>query len=203
MKLTYSKNDFACDIWQNSETGKVNGISGNVDTNIIFNARFDSTQGDNRTNVTTTDTTVTIPKVTYRVRSGGVWLPEVIDTQDYAGLPSKPITDVAIKVSKGSVRYRVHVKGGGWLGYITGYDISNINKYAGNGKPIDAIEIYYTTPSDVNKALGYFLRAKYKVSPVGGGYYDWQYDTEKTNGQDGYAGSFGKTIDRLQILLSK
>lgn len=32
-----STNSIKCDIWQNSSTGKVNGISGNVDTNIIFN----------------------------------------------------------------------------------------------------------------------------------------------------------------------
>lgn len=32
-----STNSIKCDIWQNSSTGKINGISGNVDTNIIFN----------------------------------------------------------------------------------------------------------------------------------------------------------------------
>lgn len=30
-------NSIPCDIWQNSSTGKINGINGNVDTNIIFN----------------------------------------------------------------------------------------------------------------------------------------------------------------------
>lgn len=30
-------NALDCDIWQNSSTGKVNGISGNVDTNVILN----------------------------------------------------------------------------------------------------------------------------------------------------------------------
>jgi GH25 family lysozyme M1 (1,4-beta-N-acetylmuramidase) len=31
-----SKNQLACDLWQNSETGKVNGIGGNVDTDYAF-----------------------------------------------------------------------------------------------------------------------------------------------------------------------
>lgn len=30
-------NQLSCDIWQNSSTGNINGVSGNVDTNIIFN----------------------------------------------------------------------------------------------------------------------------------------------------------------------
>lgn len=33
-----SKNDKDCDIWQNSSTGKIDGISGNVDTNVIYNS---------------------------------------------------------------------------------------------------------------------------------------------------------------------
>lgn len=143
------------------------------------------------------------PDVTYKVRAGGRWLPAVKNLEDYAGITGKAITDVAIKVSKGSVKYRVHIKGGFWLPYVTGYDTSDYNNgYAGNGKEIDAIEVYYSTPSDLAKTNGYY-KAKYKVSPVNKGYYDWQYDNEKTNGQDGYAGLFGKSIDRLQIVLSK
>lgn len=156
------------------------------------------------TSTTTTTTSKSVPDITYRVRANGKWWGEIKNLTDYAGVVGYPITDVAIKVSKGSVKYRVHVKGGGWLGWITAYNINNgATGYAGNGKPIDAIEVYYSTPSDVKNALGHYLKAKYRVSPVKGGYYDWQYDDEKTNGQDGYAGAFGKTIDRLQITLSK
>ena len=36
----------------------------------------------------------------------------------YAGWQDSPITGVAIKVDKGSIKYRVHVKGGKWLGWI-------------------------------------------------------------------------------------
>ena len=147
------------------------------------------------------------PDVIYKVRTGGRWLPEVknlelSDGDDFAGIKGKAITDVAIKVSKGSVKYRAHVKGGGWLSWITKYDTSDTMGYAGIGSPIDALEVYYYTPSDIANSQGYY-KAKYRVSPVNSGYYDWQYDTETTGGQDGYAGSFGKSFDRLQICLAK
>lgn len=155
------------------------------------------------TTQTGSTTSVAVPDVTYRVRAGGKWWGEIKNTSDYAGVIGKAITDVVIKVSKGSVKYRVHVNGGGWLGWITDYNINNsATGYAGNGKPIDAIEVYYYTPSDVVKSQGY-LRATYRVSPVNGNYYDWQHDNETTNGQDGYAGDFGRNIDRLQIKLAK
>jgi hypothetical protein len=144
-----------------------------------------------------------IPTITYRVRTNGRWLPAVNDLNDYAGIAGQPITDIAIKASEGKVKYRVHVKDGGWLPYVTKYDINDhIKGYAGCGLAIDAIEVYYTTPASVYKTHGKYLKAKYHVSSNGGQYYTWQHDTEKTNGQDGYAGSFGKAIDRLQICLN-
>ena len=143
------------------------------------------------------------PEVLYRVRAGGKWYKEVNDLSSYAGEKGAAITDVAVKVTEGKVRYRVHIKGGKWLPYVTGYDIADHeNGYAGDKKPIDAIEIYYDTPANVAREFGY-LRAKYRVSPVGGGYYPWQYDNETSGGQDGYAGLFGRSIDRIQITLAE
>lgn len=141
--------------------------------------------------------------VFYKVRVAGGWLPEVKNLEDYAGLDGEPITDVAIKVSDGDIKYRVHVMGGCWLDYVTGYDMyDDENGYAGDSVPIDAIEVFYRTPSDIVSKYGY-LKAKYRVSPVDSDYYDWQYDDEKSDGQDGYAGSFGTSIDKLQIEISK
>nr|WP_316621067.1 CHAP domain-containing protein [uncultured Ruminococcus sp.] len=143
----------------------------------------------------------TKPAVLYRVHSGGVWHKEVNDFSSYAGVAGKAITDVAIKVTSGSVKYRVHIKGGGWLPYVTGYNIADaVNGYAGNGKPIDAIEVYYMTPESVRQSFGY-LKAKYRVHS-GALWYSWQYDNEKTGGQDGYAGKLGQNIYRVQLTLS-
>ena len=119
------------------------------------------------------------------------WLPEVKNLDDYAGFENSPITDVAIRVDKGSIRYRVHVKGGSWLPYVNGYDINDsINGYAGNGKIIDATEVYYYTPDYIRP----YKKAKYKVNE-----FPWQYDNEKDRGQDGYAGVFGINVTKLQI----
>lgn len=133
-----------------------------------------------------------IVNVYYRVRTKKHgWLPEIKNLEDYAGYENSPITDVAIRVDKGNLKYRVHVKGGSWLPYVTGYNISDsINGYAGNGKEIDAIEVYYNTPNNIRP----YKKAKYKVNN-----YSWQYDNEKNNNQDGYAGVLGVNITKFQI----
>ena len=129
---------------------------------------------------------------TYAVKAGGRILPAVVGLSDYAGITGKPITDVAIKASSGNLKYRVHVKGGKWLPYVTGYDWKNSsNGYAGNGKAIDAIQVIHTGVSG--------KVATYRVSPVNKGYYPWQKNSQTSGGQDGYAGSFGVLIDRFQL----
>ena len=81
---------------------------------------------------------------------------------------------------------------------LSRYNINDYhNGYAGNGKPIDAIEVYYYTPDNIRP----YKKAKYHVSPLNGSYWPWQYDNEETNGQDGYAGSFGAMMDRFQIVI--
>lgn len=132
--------------------------------------------------------------VYYKVRTQKHgWLPEVKNLNDYAGWEGSPITDVAIKVDKGHIKYQVHVKGGNWLGWVTGYDINEwTNGYAGNGKPIDAIRIYYYTPDDIRP----YKKAKYRVNN-----YDWQYDDETSHGQDGYAGVYGVDVKELRITI--
>lgn len=133
---------------------------------------------------------------TYAVQtSDGRTLEEVKNLRDFAGVQGVPITNLALKVNKGSVKYRVHVLGGRWLPWVTGYDWKDYdNGYAGVSKPIDAIQILYYPKSGEAK------EAMYRVSPVNKGYYyPWQTNILETDGQDGYAGLFGVAIDRLQI----
>lgn len=82
---------------------------------------------------------VYIDKLKYRVKSNGRWLPEVIGRSDYAGYSNgSSITDIAID---GAI-YRVHVKGGNWLSWVSGYNVNDYkNGYAGNGRVIDALQI--------------------------------------------------------------
>lgn len=132
--------------------------------------------------------------ICYRVKTQKHgWLPEVKNLEDYAGWENSPITGLAVKVDKGSIKYRVHVKGGKWLGWITKYDINDFNYgYAGNNKPIDAIQIYYYTPNSIRP----YKKAKYKVND-----YDWQYDTETSGNQDGYGGLIGVNATKIQITI--
>lgn len=132
--------------------------------------------------------------VYYRVKTKDYgWLPEVKNLNDYAGWQNSPITALAIKVDKGSISYKVHVKGGDWLPPVTGYNINDFNNgYAGDGRVIDCVQVYYYTPDDIRP----YKKAKYKVND-----YDWQYDDERGNGQDGYAGVYGVTATKFQIVI--
>ena len=148
-----------------------------------------------------TDTTK--PNIWYQAYTAqDGWLPVVKNLNDYAGIEGHAITKLAIKVDKGSIWYQAHVLGGGWLGKVTGWNAKDpTNGYAGNGNPIDAIKVYYTTPNDLRNT-GKVYCAKYKVSPTNSStFYDWQTDTDTDNGQDGYAGSFGVAIDKVYICL--
>jgi len=131
--------------------------------------------------------------VYYRVKTKKHgWLPEVKNLEDYAGYQDQPIIAVAMKVSKGQIKYRVHIQNGSWLDWITGYDIHDYQKgYAGNHQVIDAIQIYYETPQDIRP----YQRAKYKTN------FGWQYDNETSNQQDGYAGLFHHPMTRLSICI--
>lgn len=132
--------------------------------------------------------------VYYRVRTQKHgWLEEVKNLNDYAGWENSPITDVAIKVDKGHIKYQVHVKGGNWLGWVTGYDINEwTNGYAGNGKPIDAIRIYYYTPDDIRP----YKKAKYRVNNL-----PWMYDNEPDASGDTFAGIIGVDATKFQITI--
>ena len=130
--------------------------------------------------------------VYYRVKTKKHgWLTEIKNLTDYAGWQNSAIVGLAVRVDKGSIKYRVHVKGGNWLGWITDCDINNIKTgWAGNNKPIDAIQVYYYTPANIRP----YKKAVYKVNNFG-----WQHDTDKTNGQDGYAGLFGTNVTKFQL----
>ena len=138
-----------------------------------------------------TTTVAPKPDIVYAIKTAdNGWLPEVKNTEDYAGIENKAAVDVMIKLSDGApLKYRVHTTDGKWLGWVTGYDKSDYyNGYAGDDKtPIDAIEI---------KCEKYTI--KYKVSSVKSGaeYYPAVSDNT-VSGSESYAGVFGKLVDKL------
>lgn len=73
----------------------------------------------------------------------GKWLPWVQNRNDYAGNIGHAIDGVQIDAMDSSyqVIYRVHINGGGWLDWVSGYH-DNADGYAGiYGRAIDAFEI--------------------------------------------------------------
>lgn len=163
-----------------------------VQTSASSNDRINPTEYLDKTIWSGSSSSSSQVNVYYKVRTqANGWLPEVRNCDDYAGYNNSSITGVAIKVDKGSIKYRVHILGGNWLSWVTGYNTNDVtNGYAGNGKVIDAIQIYYNTPSNIRP----FKFAKYRVNG-----YDWQIDTKTGNGMDGYAGNFGYSLKKLWI----
>lgn len=76
-----------------------------------------------------------------------IWLSEIAKwdntSKGYSGIKGKGIDCVSMKADGYKIKYRVHVKGGEWLSWISKYDIGDSkNGVAGiYGKPIDAIQI--------------------------------------------------------------
>lgn len=136
------------------------------------------------------------PTLTYRVYADGKWYGEVKGLSNIAGRKKQAISAVAVKVSKGDIKYRVHLLNGDWLDWVDGYDINDSNNgYAGIlGKVIDAIQVEFSGVGD--------YKATYRVRKQGQKFFDWQHNTEKDSNQDGYAGLLGTKIDGVQITLT-
>ena len=165
-----------------------------------------STNSNTKPSGTSSKTEVTAPSI-YIQGVADKWLN--VAKNGVTGTTGKPLVGFAVKVDKGSIWYQAHNKGGGWLGKVTGWNYKDYkNGYAGSGNPaekgnaIDGIKIYYKTPQDIVNKYGYY-RAAYRVHIAGGGWLNWQYDTETSNGQDGYAGIFGRAIDKIEVKLVK
>lgn len=136
------------------------------------------------------------PTLTYRVYADNKWYDEIKGLSNIAGRKKQAISAVAVKVSKGNLRYRVHLLNGDWLPWVDGYDIEDdINGYAGiKGKVIDGLQVEFEGVGD--------YKATYRVRKQGAGFFDWQYNTERNSEQDGYAGLLGTKIDGVQITLT-
>lgn len=133
--------------------------------------------------------------VTYKSYAGK-WWPEVVDCNDinadgYAGVQGRNMTALMAKPDKGTLRYRVHLVGKGWLPWVENYtDFAGIR-----GKAIDAVQM------QLLNVKGY--EVQYRVSPSSNkGWYGWCTGLTDASG-DGYAGVFGNPIDCIQVKIVK
>ncbi|MDR0914947.1 MAG: M23 family metallopeptidase [Oscillospiraceae bacterium] len=93
-----------------------------------------------------------VDKVYISISNANVWysvklktgtiLPEVLNRTDYAGIENSEICGLAVRATV-PIKYRVHLKGGNWLPWVTGCDWTDANNgYAGSGtSTIDAIQV--------------------------------------------------------------
>lgn len=201
-KTTYSGH---YEIWQYSWKGRINGISGDVDLDYCYKNYWDEEKKDEEiptqvptpalTPVPAAAPTNTI-NVFYRANTQDKWLAEVKNTDSYAGIEKKALTGFSAGVSNGKLRYRVHLKNGKWLGWIEKYDINDWNYgVAGiKGRIIDGIQFEF------GGVQGY--KAVYRVSTTSTtGWLPWVYNWD--NSTNGYAGIYGKPIDKVQIKIEK
>ena len=166
--------------WQYTSTGKVDGISGNVDMNVMYNSIF------------TEEKPKPVPKpskidVIYQVWDDvkNAWLPNVKNTEDYAGIFGHDVCCVFANLSKGNITYAVHYKGGEWLPEVT-----NRKDYAGlYNRPIDGIMM----KTDTGRIIRY--RAHLRRS----NWLPWVTGYNSKDGNNGYAGILGREIDAIQI----
>lgn len=143
--------------------------------------------------------------VRYRAKVGGEWLSEVVNfnnqnSDGFAGIPCNGMTAVAIGVDRGSIKYRVHVVGGDWYPWVTGYNINDFdNGFAGDGSSyIDGIQIYYNTPGGESYQQAWYRSQTTVREGWLGVCCD---DGNSVDGYDGWAGMYGEPMDRLQIAI--
>lgn len=150
---------------------------------------------------TTTPVAEEKPSVKYRVYSGGTWRGEItnwnsINGNGYAGVENSAVRGLTAYSTKGTLKYRVHSKNGGWLSWISKSDTNDWNKGVAGLKSRDIDGIQF----DFSGLSGYTV--KYRCSVVGNlAYLSWI--TGWGEGSMGYSGIFGKSIDKIQVEIVK
>lgn len=193
LSSTTYKGDYT--MWQYSWVGKVNGINGNVDMNHCYK---DYVEEEKPVPSPSPAEPVSPPStnginVYYRVSPDAIgWYSEVKNTDDYAGIDNKNIMGFTARADKGTLKYRVHIKNGRWLGWISKSNINDWNwGVAGiKGKYIDGIQMQLIGVD------GY--EVQYRVSMTGTkGWLPW------VNGADDYAGILGRYVDKIEAKIIK
>ena len=117
-----------------------------------------------------------------------VWLPNVTDLTDYAGIYGHDVCALFANLSKGNIIYKVHIKGGSWLPRVI-----NRSDYAGVfNRPIDAVAMRTDTGKTIHYAV--HLRRGNRWLPFVTGF-------DVADGDNGYAGILGQEIDAIKIYL--
>lgn len=121
--------------------------------------------------------------VTYQVYSKGIWLSNVVNLSDYAGIYGNPIQAIYASLNKGCIKYRVHTRGS-WLPWVVDrQDYAGILNSNADGLQMQLIDLE-----------GYSV--KYRVY-ADGRWLPWVIDLRD------YAGIYGKFIEGVQVIIVK
>jgi GH25 family lysozyme M1 (1,4-beta-N-acetylmuramidase) len=183
------------DIWQYSEKGRVDGISGHdVDLNYCYNPSLFRPDGTTTQGGIDTDKDVKDIRITYQVKheQDESWLPNVVNDSDYAGKIGSSIKRIIMDINHGNITYKVHIKSNAQAGVARWLpEVNNREDYAGfkNAK-IDAVMI---KASDVNVMYRVHLKDSNKWLPYATGY-------DENDNASGYAGVLEHEIDAIQVI---
>ena len=179
-----------CMLWQYNVGGRgsVSGIAGEIDLDLCYGGIENNTGTGTGGTVTTT-----APDIRYQAYAAGRWLPYVKNLSDFAGLSRMPIYGLRCKVSRGHIRYRVHLIGGGWLPWVT--DTEDFAGAAKLDKKIDCIQM------ELRDVKGYTVQ--YRVKTLKNLKYLPYVKGWNDKDDNGYAGIYGEAIDRIQAKIVK
>jgi len=207
-------------MFQYTSSGRLSGWGASLDFDAFYGdklawAKYAAVSGKPVTTVkastpavvnhTTRTKTAIAVNVTYELHQQGAgWLGAVTNfnnknSNGFAGNPNHKHDALCIKVSHGSIKYRVRVLGGQWLPWVTGYSHTDaVNGYAGTmGQTIDAVEMIYITPAGEAYSQAYY---RSQTTTQAGWLRTVCDDGRSVAGlTDSYAGNFGQPLDRLQI----
>lgn len=181
---------------QKVKKGQILGYMGNTGhsygAHVHFEVRNTKNKKINPTPYIDADLPSTKKTVSYRVYCNGRWFDTAKDGQT-AGNQKDAISGIQIRTGAGcgNTKYKVHLKGGKWLGEVTKWD-DTANGYAGiKGKPIDAM-MFASQKGKVS----------YRVKTKKSGWLPWVSGYSTKNNTNGYAGNFGEEITAIQIKIS-
>lgn len=186
------------DAWQYTSSGSVPGISGRVDLSHFYKdyAKAKAEKpGDYAEEVEKK------PDVFYQVKTAhhGTGANVSGSGDASAGIANDAIVAIKIGVTEGTIRYRVHLLGKGWLPAVTGSSwTDHANGYAGDGhSTIDAIQAYYYSEGG-RYAINYRVKLPDNV------WLPYVQDTDFTN-SDGKktAGIFGIPFTALKMEIER
>lgn len=196
-------------MFQYTSTGRLSGWDGNLDFDVFYGDKdawlaYAKSSNANNSNSTPSEPTKKVDVVYSLHQKDGDWLPDVKNFSDgddgYAGMPNKSHDMLYIKVSHGSIKYRVHTIQDGWLDWVSKGDKSDtVNGVAGvKDHVIDGVQMIYNTPKGEPYQQAYYRSQTAKRT----GWLGTCADNGTVAGFDSWAGMYGEPLDRLQISIN-